>query len=107
MPLATDRSVWPHATPAAAGSHLSDHNTLAAQVNALAAAVSAIGAPVTFNQGAYATTLTTMPGAITAPSMLLLSDVISSVQALYSAANENRRMINAIVDVLQAAGLMA
>jgi hypothetical protein len=104
VPLSANRTVWLHANSQAAADHLADHNTIAAKVNTLDVALSA---PTTFDQSAYSTALTTMPGSITAPSMVLLSEVITSVQALYTAANENRRMINAIVDALQSAGLMA
>ena len=34
MPLTENRTVWPHADPAAAADHLADHNAMAAVLNA-------------------------------------------------------------------------
>jgi hypothetical protein len=34
MPLAENRTYWPHANPTAAADHLADHNAMAALLNA-------------------------------------------------------------------------
>jgi hypothetical protein len=102
VPLTTNRTTWLHATSADAAAHLADHNTLAAKVNSLDGA---LAAPTTFDQSANALTLTTIPAAVNTGTLTLLSDVITAIATLQTAINNNTKVLNAVIDTLQSAGL--
>ena len=102
MPLSANRTVWLHANSQAAADHLADHNTIAAKVNTLDVALSA---PTTFDQSANSTTLTAVPAAVNTGTLTLLSDVITAIGTLQAAVNNNTKLLNAVIDTLQSAGL--
>lgn len=102
MPLSTNRTAWLHATAADAAAHLADHNTLAAKVNSLDGALSA---PTAFDQSANTATLTTVHAAVSTGTLVLLSDVITAIATLQTAVNNNTKVLNAVIDTLQSAGL--
>lgn len=61
---------------------------------------------VTFNQSAYTATTLTVGAAVNVGTLLLLTDVIGATSTLQTGINQNRQLINQIIDVLQTYGLV-
>lgn len=61
--------------------------------------------PVAFNQSANTATITATPAALNVGTLTLLSDVITAIATMQTAINNNNKLLNAVIDVLQANGL--
>lgn len=59
-----------------------------------------------FNQTANSTTTTTVRAAENVGALTLLTDAITAIGTLQTAINSDRQLINQIIDVLQAAGMV-
>lgn len=62
------------------------------------------GSPLTFTQTG-STTLTTVAADVNVGVLTLLTDAITAIGVLQTAVNDNRHLINALIDALQAAGI--
>lgn len=60
--------------------------------------------PTTFTQTG-STTLTTVAADVNVGVLTLLTDAITAIATLQTAVNDNRHLINALIDALQAAGI--
>lgn len=59
----------------------------------------------TFDQSANSTTATAVPAAVNVGPLVLLSDVIAAITTLQTAINTNTKLLNKVIDVMQAAGM--
>lgn len=60
--------------------------------------------PTTFTQ-TNSTTLTTVTADVNVGVLTLLTDAITAIGTLQTATNDNRHLINSLIDALQAAGI--
>lgn len=77
-----------------------------AEIGTLLSSVLAVkpGSPLTFTQTG-STTLTTVAADVNVGVLTLLTDAITAIGTLQTAVNDNRHLINALIDALQAAGI--
>lgn len=71
----------------------------------LANIVTKSSTPVTFDQSAFPTTLTTVPAALNVGSLVLLSDVITAIATMQTRINDLTKLNNQLIDILQDRGM--
>lgn len=60
--------------------------------------------PVTFDQTLNTSTTTTIPAALNVGSLVLLSDVITAIATMQTQINNQSKLINQLIDILQDQG---